>query len=100
MNVVLHELSTVIKGKGVQHVYAMDWSVFNACKPIRIKICMQFKYMLAGKILIDITYYGSGVFGRPSPPQGYSSAIAYHRDNFADATASWAAGFKSVNWRC
>ena len=49
------------------------------------------------KILIDITYYGRS-FGKPSPPNGYTSALTYHANEFGDEKTFWVGGYKSVMW--
>ena len=49
------------------------------------------------KILVDITYYGR-TFGKPSPPNGYASALEYHANEFGDMNTFWVGGYKSVMW--
>ena len=57
------------------------------------------------KILVDITYYGRGNFGIPTPPEPFLSAIEYHASQFDDSaflekcgSTQWVCGFKSVGW--
>ena len=57
------------------------------------------------KILVDITYYGAGNFGAPTPPEPFPSAIEYHASQFDDSaflgksgSTQWVCGFKSVMW--
>ena len=57
------------------------------------------------KILVDITYYGSGIFATPTPPEPFLSALEYHASAFDDSvflgksgSTQWVGGFKSVMW--
>ena len=67
----------------------------------------KYKSQLEGqsKILLDITYYGQQLFGNPTPPTPYRSAIEYHATQLDDSkflgrggSTQWVCGFKSVNW--
>ena len=37
------------------------------------------------KILVDITYYGPGNLGAPTPPKPFPSALEYHASQFDDS---------------